>query len=123
MLRNRDSHMNHCTLVEEDESGTASKTYGINRNSILNQLKYFHVCNGALLPDIMHDILEGSLQYEVKLLLHAMIDDKNYFNLTLFNSRLENLELGYMECKNRPTVISAKTYSSTGNSLKQNGMA
>ena len=44
MLRNRDSHMNYCTLVEEDESGTASKMYGINRNSILNQLKYFHVC-------------------------------------------------------------------------------
>ena len=68
MLRNRDSHMNHCTLVEEDESGAASKMYGINRNSILNQLKNFHECNGA---DIMHDILEGSLQYEVKLLLHA----------------------------------------------------
>lgn len=115
--------MNHCTLVEEDESGKASRMYRINRNSILNQLKYFHVCNGALLPDIMHDILEGSLQYEVKLLLHAMIDDKNYFNLTTFNTRLENLELGYMECKNRPTIISAKTYSSTGNSLKQNGMA
>ena len=75
---------------------------------------------GALLPDIMHDILEGSLQYEVKLLLHA---DKNYFNLAILNSRLENLELGYMECKNWPTIISAKTYSSTGNSLKQNGMA
>ena len=115
--------MNHCTLVEEDESGTASKTYGINRNSILNQLMYFHVCEGSLLPDIMHDILEGSLQYEVKLLLHAMIDDKNYFNLTIFNSNLENLELGYMECKSRPTIISAKTYSSTGNSLKQNGIA
>ena len=115
--------MSYCTLVEEGETGKASKMYGINRNSILNQLKYFHVCNGALLPNIMHDILEGALQYEAKLLLHAMIDDKNYFSLTIFNSHLENLELGYMECKNRPTIISAKTYSSTGNSLKQNGMA
>jgi len=114
--------MHQCTLVEEDESGAASKTYGINRNSILNQLKYFHVCSGSLLPDIMHDILEGALQYEVKLLLHVMIEDKNYFNLVNFNSCLENLELGYMESKNRPTLISAKTFNSTGNSLKQSGM-
>ena len=77
--------MNYCTLVK-DESGTASKMYGINCNSILNQLKVLS-CMWALLPDIMYDILEGSLQYEGKLLLHGMIDDKNYFNLILFNSR------------------------------------
>ena len=96
--------------------------YGINRNSILNQLQYFHVCDGSLLPDVMHDILEGALQYEVKLLLHVMIEDKNHFTLAIFNSRLKNLELGYMECNNRPTIISTKTYKSTGNSLKQSGM-
>lgn len=122
MLRDKDSHIHQCTLLEEDESGTASKTYGINRNSILNQLNYFHVCNGSLLPDLMHDILEGALQYEVKLLLHVMIEEKNYFDLGNFNSRLENLELGYMESKNRPTLISIKTYNSKGNSLKQSGM-
>ena len=49
------------------ESGSeASKLYGINRDSILNKLAYFHVCSGALLPDVMHDVLEGTLQYEIK---------------------------------------------------------
>ena len=47
----------------------------------------------------MHDILEGVLQYEVKLLLHVMIEEEGYFSLDYFNSRLENLELGYMECQ------------------------
>ena len=75
-------------------SGKASKEYGINRDSILNQLSYFHVCHGSLVPDIMHDILEGVLQYEIKLMLQVMINREKYFTLTDFNSRLENLELG-----------------------------
>ena len=122
VLRSEESHNSQCSRVEKDESGVASKEYGINRNSILNQLSYYHVCNGSLLPDIMHDILEGVLQYEVKLLLHILIEEKNCFTLDTFNSRLENLELGYMESKNRPSLISITTYKSSNNSLKQNGM-
>ena len=98
-----------------------SKEYGINRNSILNELSYFNVCDGSLLPDVMHDILEGVLQYEVKLLLHVMVDNE-CFTLEHFNSRLQNVELGYMECKNRPTLIATSTFNSDGNSLKQNGL-
>ena len=37
-----------------------------------------------------------------------------------FNSRLENVDLGYMEFKNKPTLVSGKTMNSDGNSLKQN---
>ena len=39
--------------------------YGINMESIL---KYFHVADG-LPPDIMHDVLEGALSYEIKLMI------------------------------------------------------
>ena len=59
------------------------------------------MCCGGLLPDIMHDVLEGALEYEVKLLLNTLL--KDYFTLDNFNGWLENLELGYMECKSRPT--------------------
>lgn len=98
-LQNKGSHEEHCSLLEMDTSGETSKEYGINRNSILNQLSYFHVCDGSLLPDVMHDILEGVLQYEVKLMLRVVIEEEGYFTLDHFNSCLENLELGYMESK------------------------
>ena len=98
-----------------------SKEYGINRRSVLNDLKYFHVCNGAFIPDIMHDVLEGVLQYEIKLLLHHMINDENYFYLHAFNSKLQSLELSSTEKKNKPTSILLKTLRSKGNFLKQNG--
>ena len=67
----------------------------------------------------MHDVLEGALEYEVKLLLNILIED--YLTLDNFNDWLENLELGYMEYKSRPTPISKKTLQSSRNSLKQSG--
>jgi len=52
---------------------------GNNHNSILNELTYFHVCDGSLLPDALHDILEGSLQYDVKLMLQVMVNKERYY--------------------------------------------
>ena len=90
----------------------------MNCDSILNELRYFHVCDGSLLPDVMHDLLEGALQYEVKLLLNYMIDNSS-LTVQEFSSKLQNIDLGYMEMKNKLTAISVKTMNSNGNSLKQ----
>ena len=65
-------------------------------------------------------MLEEVLQCEIKLLFHVMVDNE-CFTLEDFNSRLQNVELGYMEYQNRPTLIAIKTSNSDGNSLKQNG--
>lgn len=79
------------------------------------------MCSGALIPDVMHDILEGALQYEVKLMIKAMVTEERYFTLDQFNSWLENIELGYMEAKDRPTAIALNTLNSDSHSLKQSG--
>lgn len=96
--------------------------HGVNSNSILNDLEYFHACSGALVPDIMHDILEGGLQYEAKLMLKKFIQDDKYFTLQDVNTAIECFVFGYAEGKNRPTPITTKTLSSSDNTLKQNGM-
>ena len=79
------------------------------------------MCSGSLIPDVMHYMLEGTLQYEVQLMLKAMIFTDEYFSLNHFNSRIANLELGHMESKDRPSFISLKTLQSPGHSLKQKG--
>lgn len=48
---------------------------------IVHSCSYFHVCGGGLLPDIMHDLLEGALQYEAKLMLREMIKKDKLFSL------------------------------------------
>ena len=43
------------------------------------------MCSGTLLPDVMHDLLEGAVQHILQLLVSYCIDEKNYFNLSLMN--------------------------------------
>ena len=114
-LRTPEMYDDHCSLVEGDSRGTHSREYGINRCSILNQLRYFSVVSGALVPDVMHDLLEGVLQYEVKLLLTQFISEDHYFTLGQLNHRIESLELGYSEARDRPTQITSTTLSSNDN--------
>ncbi len=104
-LRDPASHDRYCQLVAGPSGSFYSKEYGINSLSVLNELTYFNVCSGGLLPDIMHDVLEGALQYEVKLMLKAFIFEDHYFTLDQLNTKLETMELGYMDAKDRPTPI------------------
>ena len=69
-LRALEKHKEQVDEVEGDSSGESSKEFGI---SALLDLQYFDLCSGTLLPDIMHDILAGALQYEMKLLLKYCI--------------------------------------------------
>ena len=84
--------------------------------------RYFHVCEGGLLPDVMHDVLEGALQYEVKIMLQAMVEDEHYLTLNELNSRLGRVELGYMEAKDRPSPIGDQKLSGAGHTLNQAGV-
>ena len=44
--------------------------YGVNRDSILNSLMY---SDEVVIPDIMHDLLEGYLPYKTKRLLNHFL--------------------------------------------------
>ena len=58
-LRTEALYNEHCRGLNGPMHNHISTTFGMNRNSALNTLKYFHIVRG-LVPDIMHDILEGS---------------------------------------------------------------
>ena len=70
-----------------------------------------------MVPDVLHNVLEGLLQYEVKLMLQIMINTESYISLSELNTRLECLELGHMESKDQPTQITQTTLQSSGNFL------
>ena len=94
-------------------------TFGVNRDSILNQSRFFHVTEG-LVPDVMHDILEGALQLEVKELIKTFVS-KKYFSLLTLNKVIESFPYGGRDVCNKPTPISSITLSSQDHLLKQNG--
>ena len=84
----------------------------------MNSLRFFHVTEG-LSPDIMHDILEGCLQYETKELLKQYILCQKIFSLVELNRRIENFPYCYCDMKNKPVPI--RNLLTSDNSLKQTG--
>lgn len=78
-------HSYHCDVLERTDLSLAdqqhfSLVYGVNRRALLNNLEFFSVTSGALIPDIMHDVLEGVLPLEVKLMLKvSQFHDQNVY--------------------------------------------
>ena len=119
VLRTKDGHDKQCDEVLT-HGEHFSKTYGINRKPVLNKSRYYHVI-GGLPADIMHDILEGVLQYEVKELLKHYIKVQHLFTLEHLNHQIASYDFGYYNDKNRPSQITELKLSSADNSLRQHG--
>ena len=117
-LRDIVTHMEHLEAIEDDPS--QSREFGVNHKSLLMEIEYFDICSGVLLCDVMHDLFEGVLQYETKLMLIQLIE-KHYFNLKNLNNHIESLELPYGTESDKPAFIDRKTLYSQGSRLNQKG--
>lgn len=93
--------------------------HGVVRDSILNSLQYFHTTEG-LVPDIMHDILEGVLPLCVKHLLSHLIE-MSMINVTELNRRIDSYQFGAIEGSNRPRGNITTTHLFSGD-LRQSGI-
>lgn len=69
-LRSPDLNEQHYASLVDDPTLTSS--FGVKRKSMLNTLQYFNTAENYAV-DIMHDILEGVGQYEVRLLFEYLI--------------------------------------------------
>lgn len=74
-----------------------------------------------MVPDVMHDVLEGVLQYESKIMLKQFINQDHYLTLAQLNQQIEAFELGFSEVKSRPSPISHSTLQEGDSHLKQSG--
>lgn len=117
-LRSITTHMEHLEAIEDDPS--QSREFGVNHESLLTEIEYFDICSGVLISDVMHDLFEGVLQYETKLMLIQFIE-KHYFTLNNLNSNIDSLELTYGTESDKPAHIDRKTLYSQGSRLNQKG--
>ena len=79
--------MRDCDDLESGKE--TSIDLGINYRSILFELQYFEV--DILVPDVMHDLLEGVLQYGASLILKYVIKEQHYMTSTAFSNVLDGL--------------------------------
>lgn len=118
-LRTRETHETQCASLHGPLHDHFAVTYGIVRDSSLNQSKYFHITEG-LVPDIMHDVLEGSLPYEVKEMLNHYIRQKIVSHREV-NAAMESFPYLSSDARNKPVPITTTTLSSSDHNLKQTG--
>ena len=97
LLRDPASYDYHCSLLDGTLATEDSTTYGINYRSPLNQITGFHVAKSQLPQDVMHILLEGVLNLEIKLLLNAFVSIKKYFTIDILNERIQNFTYGKAE--------------------------
>uniref|UniRef100_A0A1X7U0H4 Uncharacterized protein n=1 Tax=Amphimedon queenslandica TaxID=400682 RepID=A0A1X7U0H4_AMPQE len=116
--RNRFTHKYHVEALSVPSSRSLIETaYGLHSDSFLHQSQYFHVTQ-ELVPDIMHDVLEGCLPYEMKEMLKYFIDQK-LLTLSDLNDLIRSFPYGKSDVKNKPALITLKTQKSSDHLLKQ----
>lgn len=114
ILRGKDVFEMHCRSLQENPQ--LKSLYGLKKISMLNSLKYFHVCDNYSF-DIMHDLLEGVAQYEIKLLFGYLT--QHFISEQDLLCRIYSFDYGFLERKNRPTKI---VLDSAGNSIGLNSI-
>lgn len=110
MPRTQESYDYHCSLLTGHFPSADSVTYGVNFNSTLNKLSYFHVANSQLPQDIMHVLLEGVVKMELSLLLNYLVSSR-YITESLLNDRIKNFNYTIDEKRNKPCPIDLKNMS------------
>lgn len=81
-LRSAAEHSRQCDILEQEDLSSLdhqhfSMMFGVNRRSLLTSLSYFDVTSGILIPDVMHDFLEGVVPLEFKLMLKVYSNIKS----------------------------------------------
>lgn len=79
------------------------ETFGIARFCVLNDLKYFHMIS-SMVPDIMHDILEGTAPFVLKHLFEYFINEK-IFTEKQINDKIQYFDYGRKKNKQIPSII------------------
>ena len=117
VVRTPEMHRRQCHEIESSEAlhDHYSTNYGINRASTLDSVANFSVVNN-LPHDIMHDMFEGVLPYELKLYLQYCVE-KKYFSIQELNSRIRSFDYGYSELSSKPSEIDVRV-SRGGSDMK-----
>ena len=91
---------------------------GITKNSPLNDLHFFHVCQPGLPPCLGHDLFEGIVSYDVAIYLKYFIRVKHWFSYSILARRIKRF--AFIGCDNldRPPVLAENAERLSGHAVQ-----
>ncbi len=117
-LRTDIEHKRQCELLTGPMQSHNSTSFGINRRSVLEELKNFSVVKN-LPHDIMHDLFEGIVPRERKCILVEFCIRSNFFSVKTFNQRLVNFDYGQLELGDKPAEIDEVSLKKPETNIRQ----
>ncbi|ELT87438.1 hypothetical protein CAPTEDRAFT_211565 [Capitella teleta] len=102
ILRTSSSYDAQVKLVCQNK--VLASTYGVKHPSPLNQLAFFHVCNG-LTADIAHDLFEGFVHESIELVLASLVR-KDFFTVAHLNDVIDQFDYSVVDKANKPPPVS-----------------
>lgn len=84
-----------------------SSIYGVKSNSVLNNLRYFHVV-GGMPSDIAHDLFESGLACDI---LHCMIVysvNEGHYSIEYLNGRIQDFKYASTDKVNKPNKLTER---------------
>lgn len=100
ILRSKALYAEQCEELCENPT---LHVYGVKKPCVFNSLQYFHSTDNYAV-DIMHDLLEGVVQYELKLVFFYLVK-QGYVSMGLLSDRIQSFNYGYTNRKNRPSGL------------------
>lgn len=113
-MRSPESHEKQCQSLIGRNRHANSVKYGINRTSILEEVPGFSVVTG-LPHDIMHDLFEGVVHYELKLFLHYCVS-KRVFTIETLNNRVRGFDFAN---EDKPSLFDPSSIEHLNNKFSQ----
>ena len=107
-LRTPCTHVSQCMLLEGPLEAHYSTNFCINRRSILEDIPGFSVAT-CIPHDIMHDLFEGVVPYELKLFIAYCTQGRNFFSIDFLNDRIARFDFIY----DKPSLLDTNLCRST----------
>lgn len=109
-LRTKVSH-----ISDVDTALSLNELYrGVKYDSVLNTLKYYHVCSPGLPPCLAHDMYEGVVQSDVMLIINELVKQK-MFTYESLNSAIKKLAFLKEKSVQVPPIRKAERLLGTAN--------
>lgn len=92
--------------------------FGVKRNSPLNNLQFFHVCNPGLPPCSAHDLYEGIIPFDLAMAIKYFISE-NWFSYDELNDRIKNFRFCNEEKQTIPPVTDGKKLTGNASEMRR----
>ena len=104
-------------LAEKQRQGVAS-FQGLKKDSMFNQLKYYHVAQPGLPPCLAHDLFEGVVAVDLPLILSYIIREEKWLTYSQLNERISKFVYLGGDALDKPCPVSQTSSRCSGNAVR-----